>query len=133
MGLIARHIEAAGIATLILSSARDITVAAHPPRAAFLDFPLGHTSGRPHDPEGNREIIRAALDVFNTARPPSTVVDLPFVWGDDDSWKDEVMRPRPTADGVEEMVDDRRPRFDTPQYQHPADEAAAARSVRHAP
>ena len=53
MGLIARAIEAEGIPTLSVTSARDITRAVWPPRAAYLDYPLGHTSGRPHEPELN--------------------------------------------------------------------------------
>lgn len=128
VGLVARQIEATGIPTLSLTSARDITAAANPPRAAFLDFPLGHTAGRPGDPEGNREILRRALAVFATAQPPSTIVDLPFEWSHDHTWKDTVMRARPTADGREQMIDERLPRHPTPRYQSPADEQAAARS-----
>ena len=133
MGLVSRHIEAAGIPTLSLTSARDITAGANPPRAAFLDYPLGHTSGRAHDQAGNTAVMRAALDVFATAQPASTMVDLPFRWADDDSWKDTVMRPSSTGDGAEsdeseEMVDDRRERFDTPQYHNDADADAATRS-----
>ena len=67
VGLVSRHIEAAGIPTLSLTSARDITTGANPPRAAFLDYPLGHTSGRAHDQAGNAAVMRAALDVFATA------------------------------------------------------------------
>ena len=128
MGLVARHLEATGIPTLSLTSARDITAAANPPRAAFLDFPLGHTSGRADDPVGNATIVRAALDVFVSATAPSTIVDLPFEWAADDSWKDTVMRPRATADGRSTMVDDRRERHPEPQYQSGADEQAAART-----
>ena len=125
VGLISRHIEAAGMPTLSLTSARDITVGANPPRAAFLDYPLGHTSGRAHDRAGNAAVMRAALDVFATAEPPAAVVDLPFRWADDDAWKDSVMRPTSTGD---EMADDRRHRHDTPQYQNESDAEAATHS-----
>ena len=128
VGLVSRHIEAAGIPTLSLTSARDITTGANPPRAAFLDYPLGHTSGRAHDQAGNAAVMRAALNVFATAQPPSTMVDLPFTWADDDSWKDSVMRPMATGGDGDEMVDDRRQRFDTPQYQSDSDAEAAGHS-----
>lgn len=130
VGLISRHIEASGVPTLSLTSARDITAGANPPRAAFLDYPLGHTAGRAHDHAANTAVMRAALDVFTTAEPPSTVIDLPFRWADDDAWKDSVMRPRSAdeSDAGEDTVDDRRPRHDTPQYQDDSDSEAAAHS-----
>ena len=64
VGLIARQAEAAGIPTLSLSCARDITAAVNPPRATYLDWPLGHTSGRPHDGTGNTAVMRATLAAF---------------------------------------------------------------------
>lgn len=114
MGLIAREIERRGIPTLSMSSARSITRAANPPRAVYLDFPLGHTAGKPHDPVGNRAILRAALGAFETIDRPGQIVDLPFEWRDDDAWKDAVMRPRAKGEG---HADQRVERWDTPQYQ----------------
>ncbi len=124
MGLIARQLESAGIATLCLTSARDITRAAWPPRAAFLDYPLGHTSGRPHEPGTNRAIMRAALAALEQIDEPGAIVDLPFQWADDDGWKDSVMRPAPGAD----WVDDRSERFPDPQFQSELDRVAADES-----
>ncbi|HCG69701.1 MAG TPA: glycine reductase, partial [Gammaproteobacteria bacterium] len=46
VGLIARALEAAGIATICLSSARSITESVGAPRAVYLDYPLGQTAGR---------------------------------------------------------------------------------------
>ncbi len=121
MGLIARQLEAAGVPTLCLTSARDITWAAWPPRAAFLDYPLGHTSGRPHDPAVNRSIMLDALAAFERIEEPGTIVDLPYRWADDDAWKDAVMRP---ADGAE-WEDDRGERLPDPQFQSDLDRWAA--------
>ena len=39
-------VEAAGISTVSMSNARSITAAANPPRAVYLDYPLGQTAGR---------------------------------------------------------------------------------------
>ena len=52
--LVARHLEANGIASMCLSSALDIFTAGRPPRATFLDYPLGHNSGKPFDAADQR-------------------------------------------------------------------------------
>ena len=122
MGLIARHLEAAGIPTLSMTSAWSITEAVNPPRAAFLDFPLGHTAGRPNAADEQIEIMRAALSVFAQAAPGS-ITPLPFEWAADDDWKAEVMAVQEGPDG-----DDRVERFDTPQYQTPEDADLADRA-----
>lgn len=127
MSLIARLAEAAGIPTLSMSSARDITAAANPPRATFLDWPLGHTSGRPHQPGPNVEVMRSTLAAFERIESPGTIVDLGVPWADDDDWKDGVMRPRPNgSDPRTAAIDDRVERRPSPQYQSAADAAAAA-------
>ncbi len=87
MGLIARHLEANGIATVTFSCARDITAAVLPPRSVFLDYPLGSTCGRPHDPANQRAVLLAGLRLLETGRTPGEIVDLPFVWSADESWK----------------------------------------------
>ena len=115
MGLVARHLEAAGIPTLCMTSALDITRSVNPPRAAFLDYPLGYTTGKPGDPELQRKIVLEALDAFASLREPGSVKRLPFAWSEDETWKDEAF-----AGG-----DDRRPRHDTPQYQDDEDRRKA--------
>lgn len=115
MGLIARHIEAAGIPTLCMGSALDILKAGNPPRAAFLDYPLGHTTGKPHQPELQREILVQALDSFNSMTVPGSIKMLPFRWSDEDDWKRTAM-----MDG-----DSRTPRHETPQYQTEEDRLRA--------
>ena len=121
VGLIARQVEEAGISTLCLTSARDITRAAWPPRGAFLDFPLGHTAGRPNQPDLNRSIMIDALAALETIDEPGRIVELRHRWGDDDDWKDAVMRPAPGG----EWEDERTERLADPQYQSDADRAAA--------
>lgn len=119
VGLLARHVEALGIPTLCMSSALDITRAVHPPRAAFLDYPLGHTTGKPHQPALQRDILKAALASFHTLQAPGGVQMLPFQWSENFAWQETAQRG----------PDDRRPRYDTPQYQNAADrDRAEARS-----
>ncbi|MGE5188905.1 MAG: hypothetical protein ACM3NF_02485 [Gemmatimonadota bacterium] len=119
MGLVARHVEAAGIPTLCMTSALDITRAVNPPRAAFLDFPLGHTAGAPNDPELQRSILVEALSSFATMTAPGSVKMLPHRWPGDGGWK-----ARAFAGG-----DERRPRHETPQYQCEEDRRRAERGV----
>src|SRR5258708_3362151 len=98
-----------------MASAIDIIKAVNPPRAAFLDFPLGHTTGKPHEPELQREILLQALDAFRTMTEPGSIKTLPFRWSDEDEWKKTAM-----MDG-----DSRVPRHYTRQCQPGADRLPA--------
>ena len=118
VGLIARQVEAAGISTLCMGSALDILKAGKPPRAAFLDYPLGHTTGKPNQPELQREILIQALEGFTSLTVPGSIKMLPFRW-DDEDWKRTAM-----MDG-----DTRVTRYDTPQYQTEEDRIRAEASA----
>ena len=48
MSLIARHLEAHGIPTVIMGCARDIVEQAGVPRYLWSDFPLGNSAGKPN-------------------------------------------------------------------------------------
>jgi hypothetical protein len=98
-----------------MTSALDITRAVNPPRAAFLDFPLGHTAGKPGDPELQRRILADALSCFESMSSPGSVKMLPYRWSEDEGWKAKAF-----AEG-----DDRLPRHDTPQYQDEEDRRRA--------
>jgi len=98
-----------------MSSALDITNAVRPPRAAFLDYPLGHTTGKPGEHELQRRIMIEALDAFASLSSAGTVKTLPFRWSDDESWKEKAF-----AEG-----DERLPRAETPQYQSEEDRRLA--------
>ena len=103
-----------------MSSARSITAAVNPPRAVFLDFPLGHTAGRANDKAGQRKIMIDTLSALDSIQAPGTIRDLPYRWQETDDWKDSVMRPNASG----EHSDNRTGRDDSPQYQHPEDQAA---------
>ena len=51
VSLVARHLEANGISTVVMGCAKDIVEHAAVPRFLFSDFPLGNSAGKPHDPE----------------------------------------------------------------------------------
>jgi len=51
VSLIARHLEANGIPTVVMGCAKDIVERVGVPRFLFSDFPLGNAAGRPNDVE----------------------------------------------------------------------------------
>jgi len=118
VGLIARHAEQAGIPTLCMGSALDILRSVKPPRAVFLDFPLGHTTGKKDDPELQRKIMVQALDAFGTMTEPGSIKALDFRWSEADEWKLTAFREG----------DSRSPRQDTPQYQTEEDRGRAGQA-----
>ena len=70
MSLVARHLEAHGIPTVIAGSARDIVEECGVPRFLFSDFPLGNPFGRPWEAEMQRKSVGFALDLFETSSLP---------------------------------------------------------------
>ena len=131
MGLIARAIEEAGIPTLSMSSARDITRSAWPARSVYLDYPLGHTAGRPNDHQLNESIMRDTLGAFESLSEPGSMAHLPYRWADNDDWTDKVFAPVESEESSEKSGgydDDRVARYETPQYQSEEDHAAAEHS-----
>ena len=87
MSLVARHLEANGIPTVVFGCARDIVESAGVPRFVFTDFPLGNPCGRPFDAAMQREIVETGLRLLETAEAPAPTLVTPYVWSDDDGWK----------------------------------------------
>lgn len=92
MSLVSRHLEANGIPTVILGSARDIVEQCGVARFVFTDFPLGNPTGKPYDSAMQRAIVAYGLDVLESARFPRTTVQTPFTWDDSAWWRDNYMR-----------------------------------------
>lgn len=93
MSLISRHIEASGIPTVIIGSARDIVEQCSVSRFVFTDFPLGNPCGKPDDIKMQKEILEMALTLLESAVYPRTTIQAPFVWDaeDDVSWRKSYM------------------------------------------
>jgi len=117
--LVARHLEAHGIPTLVLGSALDIFAAGRPPRGLFVDYPLGHSSGKPFDAADQLRIVRAAVQGFERLQGPGEILQLPADWGSDD-WRLQA--------GATKGEDTRQPRDESPQFERPGDRAAAIAS-----
>lgn len=117
MCLIARHLESVGIPTVCLASAFDITKAGRAPRTVFVDYPLGHTSGRPFDLGDQKRIVGSALDAFTEITTPGQIISLPCEWSDGHTWRAEAVDPS--------QGDVRQPRDTTPRYQYDSDRMLA--------
>jgi D-proline reductase (dithiol) PrdB len=87
VSLVARHLEANGIATVVMGCAKDIVEHAAVPRFLFSDFPLGNSAGKPHDPPSQAFTFELALRVLEQAPGPQTTVQSPLRWSADASWK----------------------------------------------
>ena len=92
MSLVARHLEANDIPTVILGSAKDIVEHCGVPRFLFTDFPLGNPCGKPWDVDMQRRIVGQALDLLESAVVPRTTVQTPFIWSEDSSWRERYAR-----------------------------------------
>ena len=85
--LVARHLEANGIPTVVMGCAKDIIEHAAVPRFLFSDFPLGNSAGKPHDPASQAFTLELALRLLETAPGPQTTVQSPLRWSDSAAWK----------------------------------------------
>jgi D-proline reductase (dithiol) PrdB len=99
LGLVARHLEENGIATVVMGCAKDIVEHVGVPRFLFSDFPLGSAAGRPHDPASQATTLELALRVLESAPGPRTTLQSPLRWSESDAWKlDYCNAERTSAD-----------------------------------
>jgi hypothetical protein len=68
--VLARALEAHGVATTAISLVREHTEKIKPPRALFVPFPFGHAFGRPGDADLQGRVLRAALDLLDAPAGP---------------------------------------------------------------
>ena len=87
MSLVARHLEANGIPTVIMGCGKDIVERVGAPRFLFSDFPLGNAAGRPNDEPSQAVTMELALDTLETAPGPRTTVQSPLKWDTSPDWK----------------------------------------------
>ncbi len=91
VGLTARHLEEAGIPTLVIGSARDILDEIGVPRYAFTDLPLGNPIGPADDSAQQLRLLKAALEFAQAATLPRSSVLLPVEWHGPADWRDTYM------------------------------------------
>ena len=112
MSLVARHLEANGLPTVIIGSARDIVEHCGVPRFVFTDLPLGNPAGHPWNRDMQREVVQLALRTLETAGAPRTTVQSPVRWRDDPGWRERYGRVDPAErERLLQLGDQRRQRF----------------------
>lgn len=87
VALAARHLEANGIATVVMGCAKDIVEHAAAPRFLFSDFPLGNSAGKPHDIASQDLTLELALRLLEHAPGPRITMQSPLRWAADAAWK----------------------------------------------
>ncbi len=78
MSVLAHYFESAGFATVLVGFVREHIEAIAPPRALWLDFPMGRPLGKPNDPDYQKSVIRAAFQLFDAPAGP-VLSDFPDV------------------------------------------------------
>ena len=100
-----------------MTSALDITRAVKPPRSVFVNFPLGHQTGKPNQPELQRQIVADAFAAFERIVEPGEIVQLPYVWDPvDREWEERdythgFMPQRPPKGEADRWDEARRARY----------------------
>lgn len=87
LALIARQLEANGIATVVMGCAKDIVERVGVPRFVFSDFPLGNAAGRPDDRVSQDLTLDLALGLLDTATAARSTLRSPLRWSDSADWK----------------------------------------------
>ena len=85
--LLARHLEAAGIPTVIMGAAKDTVEYCGVPRLLFSDFPLGNAAALPNNVQSQDSNFELALRLLEGAPGPRTTVQSPLIWASDSAWK----------------------------------------------
>jgi hypothetical protein len=94
VSLVSRYLEARGMPTVVIGSAKDIVEECGVARFLYTDFPLGNPCGKPWDVPMQGAIAGMALDLLESARFPRTTVQTPFAW-DDEAWRASYSRVGP--------------------------------------
>ena len=120
VSLVARLLEQAGIASVVLGCAKDIVERVGVPRLLFSDFPLGNAAGRPKDEASQAFTLELALRTLEAAPAPRTTVQSPLRWSENADWKldycnidrltpEEIQRRRAAFDAAKAQAKELRP------------------------
>lgn len=92
MSLVARHLEANGIATIIFGSAMDIVERCGVPRYLHSDLPLGNPCGAPYDRAMQKEIMAQGLNLLSTSVAPESILRSVAKWPGSPDWRDDYSK-----------------------------------------
>jgi hypothetical protein len=91
MSLVSRHLEAHGIATVLMGAAKDIVEKCGVARFLFSDFPLGNAAARPMDAASQDSTLALALSLLEHAFAPRTTVQNPLRWTLNPNWRHDYL------------------------------------------
>jgi hypothetical protein len=77
---LARELESRGIPTVLVTPMPDGAEHLLAPRIVGVEFPFGHSFGRPKDTATQRRVLETALQVLAGASAQGTRVDLDLLW-----------------------------------------------------
>lgn len=80
MSLVARHVEALGIPTVMIGVVANALHALPAPRTVLVRFRLGQVFGEPGHRDQQLAVLRATLGVLASATQSGEVVELPHRW-----------------------------------------------------
>ena len=124
--ILARAIEESGTPTVVVGSAFDILQRGNPPRVAYVDFPLGHSCGKPFDKVNQLHVMTQAVSMLHNDAPAHALergsgIVQPLCVGE---WTelDEDMNLTIGGGGMGESgIDTRQPRDNVRRYQSAED------------
>jgi hypothetical protein len=102
--VLARTLEAAGLATILVTNMPFWAERVGTPRALAVEFPFGHILGQPHNRAQQMRVIRQALDVLENAVDPGTVIYSPEKWPVPTREATEAWQPQEPSPVVQAMA-----------------------------
>ncbi len=104
MSLMARQLEALGIATVILGAAKDIVEHVGVPRLLFSDVPLGNAAGLPHDVASQDLTLELGLRLLEGAPAARCTLQSPVRWHGSPDWREAYLNPARCSAGQLELA-----------------------------
>ena len=65
---------------MYVATGRDLTELVKPPRALFVNHPMGNNFGRADDAATQTDILRAALAMIHSVEHGGELIDYPTTW-----------------------------------------------------
>jgi hypothetical protein len=106
--VLARTFEAAGMSTVLVTVMPYWSERLGVPRTVGVEFPFGHTLGRPGDRDTQTGIIRSALNLLEQATQPGEIRELDYVWPQDPDEAKRDWQPSEPSPIVKMLLERRR-------------------------
>lgn len=103
MPVLARTLEAAGLATIMVTMMPYWAEKIGVPRTLAVEFPFGHTLGQPHNIEQQMRVLRQALDVLQSVEVPGTIVHSEEIWPVETSEAQKTWQPKRPSPIIAEL------------------------------